>query len=308
MDQVRGAMANSLTLGSTDDTMFCHLCTTVKASAYCLDCRIYLCPSCEGQHKKYPTFKDHRLLTGGKLPSFYPTKHGRDDLNKCLDHPQEEIKFFCASHNEVYCCICNTSKHSGCQQKYIPDISKDYIKSEYKDLTAFFQNTTKTTINCLQDINNCIKKVDQLSSSQVEKLRKFKVLIIAYLDQREKELLQEIQLTRDRDLAALQKLQTSAKNIKSDLSKALTNLKIHEDNSYNLFLATKRAQSLVNKLKSALQDITSKTKYREYDLLRDPLVETLLNNKEGMAHIAMPTGQGTYLGMKFQLNKQNLHH
>jgi len=289
-------MASSLTLGSTDDTMFCHLCTSVRASAYCMECQIYLCPSCEGQHKKYPTFQDHRLLTGSKMPSFYPTGHGTDDLNKCLDHPQEEIKFFCASHKEVYCCICNTTKHFGCQQKYIPDICKDYIKSgEYNDLTAFFQNTTKSTINCLQDIDNCIKKVDQLSSSQVEKLRKLKALIIAYLDQREKELLQEIQLNRDRDLAALQKLQTSAKNIKSDLSKALADLKIHEDNSNDLFLATKRAQFLINNLKSALEDITSKTMYHEYDLQRDPLVEILMKNKEGMAQLASP-GQGTYLG------------
>jgi len=134
----------------------------------------------------------------------------------------------------------------------------------------------------------------------VEKLRKFKALITAYLDQREKELLQEIQLNQDRDLAALQKLQTSAKNIKSDLNKALTNLKIHEDNSNDLFLATRRAQSLVNKLQSALQDITSKTKYQEYDLQRDPLVVTLLKNKEGMAQLVASSGMGTYLCCKIK--------
>jgi len=289
-------MASSLTLGSTDDTMFCHLCTNVRASAYCLDCQIYLCPSCESQHKKFPTFKDHRLLTDNKMPSFYPTCHGTDDLNKCSDHPQEEIRFFCASHDSIYCCICNTTKHSSCQQKYIPDICKDFIESgEYKDLTAFFQNTAKTSINCLQDIENCIKKVDHLSSSQVEKLRKFKALIIAYLDQREKELLHEIHLTRDQDLAALQKLQTSADTIKSDLNKALANLKSHEDNANNLFIASKRAHALLNQLTSSLEDITSKTKYREYDLEKDPMLEVLLKNAAGMAQLYMSPGKRTYL-------------
>jgi len=296
MDQVGGAKASSLTVGSTDDTMFCHLCPNVKAFAYCVDCRIYLCPSCEGQHKKFPTFKDHRLLTGGAMPSFYPTGHGTDDLNKCSEHPQEEIKFFCASQNSVYCCICNTTKHSSCEQKYIPDICKDNIKSdEYKDLTAFFKNTAKTSIKCLQDIDNCIKKVDKLSSSQVEKLRKFKALIIAYLDQREKELLHEIQLTRDKDLAVLQKLQTSAKTIKSDLNKALDNLKTYKDKSNDLFTASKKAQALLNQLQSSLEDIASKTKYQEYDLKEDPQVETLLKNKEGMAQLVMSPGKRTYL-------------
>ena len=290
-------MARSLTLGSTDDTMFCHLCPNVRASAYCVDCRIYLCPSCEGQHKKYPTFKDHRLLTGKKMPSFYPRGHGTstDDLNKCPDHQKEEIKFFCTAHDTLCCTVCTTLHHNGCQIKYIPDICNDYTKSEdYKNQIANFKITENIPINCLQDIDNCIKMVHQLSSSQVEKLRKFKALIIAYLEQREKELLHEIQLNRDQDLAALKQLQTSATTIKSELSRALTNVKTNEDNSNNLFVATKRAQSLVNKLQSALQDITSKTKYREFDLQRDPLVETLLKNKDGMAQLVMSPGNGNF--------------
>jgi len=293
MDEVGGAMASPLTFGSTDDTMFCHLCPNVRASAYCVDCRIYLCPSCEGQHKKYPTFKDHRLLTGKKMPSFFPTQHGTstDDLNKCPDHQKEEIKFFCTDHDTVCCTVCTTLHHNGCEIKYIPDICKDYAKSaDYKNQTANIKSSETITLNSLQDIDNGFKKVDQLSSSQVEKLRKFKALIIAYLDQREKELLNEIQVNRDQDLATLKQLQTSATTIKSELSKALTNVKLHEDNSNDLFIATKRAQALVNKLNSALQDITSKTKYQEYDLQRDPLVETLLKNKDGMAQLVMSPG------------------
>jgi len=89
----------------------------------------------------------------------------------------------------------------------------------------------------------------------------------------------------------LQKLQTSAKTIKADLSKALDNLKTYEDNSNNLFIASKKAQALLNQLQSSLEDITSKTKYQEYDLKRDPQVETLLKNKEGMAQLVLSPGK-----------------
>jgi len=34
MDQVGGAMASSFTMGSTDDTMFCHLCPNVRATVW----------------------------------------------------------------------------------------------------------------------------------------------------------------------------------------------------------------------------------------------------------------------------------
>jgi len=251
MDEVGGAKSSTQP-GSTHDKV-CHLCPNVRAAAHCVDCRIYLCGSCEGNHKKIPTLKNHRVLKDIKMPSSLYQGNGNIayDLRRCSDHPQEEIKFFCASHDAVYCGLCNTTKHNGCQQKYIPELCKDYINSEdYKKVTAYFQSTDTTTNTVLKEIENCMKKVDQLNCSQVEKLRKFRVLIIAYLDQREKELLHEIQLTRDKDHAALKKLQNSVNTIKSDLSKELANVKIHEENSSDLFIATKRAQALLDKLSS----------------------------------------------------------
>jgi len=87
MDQVRRRLSSSLTLGSTDDTKFCHLCPNVRATAYCVDCQIYLCTNCKGQHKKYPAFKDHQLLKGVKMPSLNATGPGTrpDDLDKGSD-------------------------------------------------------------------------------------------------------------------------------------------------------------------------------------------------------------------------------
>jgi len=312
MDEVGGAKSSTQP-GSTHDKV-CHLCPNVRAAAHCVDCRIYLCLTCKGNHTKIPTLENHRVMPGTNLPTSLHQGNGgngkiADDLRRCLDHPQEEIKFFCASHGAVYCCICNTTKHNGCQQKYIPELCKDYINSEdYKKVTACFQSTDTTTNTALKEIENCMKKVDQLNCSQVEKLRKFRVLIIAYLDQREKELLHEIQLTRDKDLAALKKLQNSVNTIKSDMSKELANVKIHEQNSSDLFIATKRAQALLDKLRSSLQDITSRTKYQEYDLQRDPLVETLLKNKDGMAQIVTSPCKINLFCLRFKMQFSNERH
>jgi len=300
MDQVGGTKAIAL---STQD-IFCHICSNVRAAAHCVDCRIYLCGSCGGHHTKYPTFDNHRVVSGTKMPPILQQGHGSvaDNLRRCSDHPQEDIKFFCASHDAMYCGICSTKRHKGCQQEYIPELSKDYINSgDYKKVTAYFQSTDTTTYTVLKEIDHLIKKVDQLNSSQVEKLRKFKVLIIAYLDQREKELLHEIQLTRDKNLAALKKLQSSANIIKSDLSKELANVKTHEKNSSDLFIATKRAQTLLDKLQCSLNDIAGRTKYQEYDLQKDPLVETLLKNKDGMAQLVTSPGNMRYCCQRLKM-------
>ena len=297
MDQVGGAKASAQ---STHDN-FCHLCPNVRAAAHCVDCRIYLCGSCGGHHTK---FDNHRVLSGTKMPPSSHQGHGNiaDDLRRCSDHPQEDIKFFCASHDVVYCGICSTKRHKGCHQEYIPVLSKDYINSgDYKKVTAYLQSTDTTTNTVLKEIDHLIKKVEQLNSSQVEKLKSFKVLIVAYLDQREKKLLRAIQLTRDKDLAALKKLQSSANAIKSDLSKELANVKTHEKNSSDLFIATKRAQALLDKLQSSLNNIASRTKFQEYDLQKDPLVETLLKNKDGMAQLVTAPGNMIYFCLRLKM-------
>jgi len=61
-------------MGSNNDTMYCGPCTNKKASAYCLDCEDYLCPPCVDYHRKLRTLKDHRLLSGENMPSFYPAR------------------------------------------------------------------------------------------------------------------------------------------------------------------------------------------------------------------------------------------
>jgi len=73
MGEVGGAVPAPV-VGSDDDTMYCGPCTNTKASAYCLDCEDYLCPPCVDYHRKLRTLKDHRLLSGENMPSFYPAR------------------------------------------------------------------------------------------------------------------------------------------------------------------------------------------------------------------------------------------
>ena len=79
--------ASSVKLRSNYDTIFCHLCPNARSTAYCVDCQIYLCTNCKGQHKKYPAFKDHQLLKGRKMPLLNATGPGTrpDDLDNGSD-------------------------------------------------------------------------------------------------------------------------------------------------------------------------------------------------------------------------------
>jgi len=214
-----------------------------------------------------------------------------EDVQKCPDHPLEEIKFFCPTHDSIGCVACHTLNHATCDKQYIPDMSANFKYSrDYKNMLDEFQATYSNTCMHVQEIDSCLKEVDKLSTSEINKLQQFKALIIAYLDQREKELLVEIKKRRDQDTAALEKLQTAAKALQSDLDKSQVNLKAHEANSNHLFIAAKRAQAMLNQLQTTLEVIKRQTQVRQYTLQKDPLVETLLKNKDGMGEIVSRPG------------------
>jgi len=293
MGEPGGAKGRSITSGSADDQMYCYLCTNVKANAWCVVCNINLCSTCKGHHQKIPTTKDHRLLNIPRIPSFYPPGSGSDteDIQKCPDHPQEEIKFYCPTHDSIGCVACHTLKHATCAKQYIPDVSAKFKSSkDYINLKAEFQATDKNASKHLQEIDSFLKEVDKLSISEINKLQRFKALIIAYLDQREQELLTEIKKRRDQNTASLEKLQLETKTLQSEIGRAQQNLQTHESNSYQFFIAAKRAQTMLNQLQTSLDDIKRRTQVRQYTLQKDPLVETLLQNKDGMAQIISSAG------------------
>ena len=57
--------------GSDDSTPYCQPCVNVLATAFCNDCRHYLCSPCTDYHRKLALTKNHKLLAGSAMPSFY---------------------------------------------------------------------------------------------------------------------------------------------------------------------------------------------------------------------------------------------
>ena len=141
MSEVPGGLRASQAAAS-DDSMYCHVCPTVKATAYCLQCKIYLFSCCSGHHKIIPGTAFHKLLEGDTFPSFYPTGYG-ENVKQCPDHPDEEIKFYCPSHDVLCCRDCNVlDKHDQCTKQSIPQISKEFHKSsEYTKLKKELQSS-----------------------------------------------------------------------------------------------------------------------------------------------------------------------
>lgn len=124
----------------SDDNMYCRVCPTVNATAYCTQCGIYLCPTCAKHHNILPLSVSHKLLQGDNFTSLYPTLHVENN-KQCPNHPDEDIKLYCQNHEALCCCACSAENHNECKPKYIPNISKDFKTSQdYTHFKADFES------------------------------------------------------------------------------------------------------------------------------------------------------------------------
>jgi len=83
------------------------------------------CSNCSGYHQKLGITKSHTLLSGDDFPTVYTAKREADDgntIDKCPDHPKEELKFHSEKHRLVCCVACNILQHKQCEMTYIPVI------------------------------------------------------------------------------------------------------------------------------------------------------------------------------------------
>jgi len=118
---------------------------------------------------------------------------------------------------------------------------------------------------------------------------------------RERELYAEMQRIHDKDVILLHELQAELKTHQSDLKDIKEKLKLHEQNSSELFIASKRASGQLAQLQSSLQKVTDNIGYQRYSIVRDPLMEKILQNKAWFADVEQI--YGVYFTYKISLRR-----
>ena len=193
--------------GSDDAAItYCEPCGNVTAEAYCSDCSEFLCSACANLHEKQRATRQHTVLKGSGMPSsrVTPTKSvaGIGRFPGCLQHSEEELKFFCDTHDTACCMACTVvlhNQHNQCTVVYIPDVAKDYKTGpEYQQLTLELNKTQQLAAKHVTDIEENMKKVDQLKTEEKKKLEKYRTEIKQFVDKRIDELTSNVSSCKTR--------------------------------------------------------------------------------------------------------------
>ena len=161
-----------------------------NAISYCENCKIYMCNKCENTHSDL--FENHSLIKTNKdfseLSATFCNEKGHCD----------KLRYYCKDHNKLCCafCICkikdnDNGQHSNCNVCKINEI-KNEKKLELKENMKHLEDLSKNIIESINKIKNMYEEINEKKEKLKIKIQKVFTNIRNVINNREDELLLEI--------------------------------------------------------------------------------------------------------------------
>ena len=116
------------------DDVKCGSCVETGSSevtAFCYNCKEFLCLDCTKSHKNMKTLQHHNCVSIEDLKSL-KSPGGIEKPGFCREHPEKKVKLFCLTCQLMICKDCALVKHKEHSYNFIDTVADN----ERKDLTA----------------------------------------------------------------------------------------------------------------------------------------------------------------------------
>ena len=112
-------------------------------------------------------------------------------LGKCPDHQRETLKYFCETCDEPICLDCTTMEHRKHRFSYLRDV---YHKQKHSmgSLLSQGRSQIETTRKSLNEVKNALSKLQEERTAMVKEVQENTRILIATLQQKEEQLLDEL--------------------------------------------------------------------------------------------------------------------
>ena len=114
---------DALTKAKEPEKTQCENCKKPTATRFCRDCGKFLCDRCTELHQLWDEFTNHQIVPISDLQSeaasLIPPTKGK--VMPCKKHPENLLKIYCETCNELICIDCTIRLHQGHQYDLISD-------------------------------------------------------------------------------------------------------------------------------------------------------------------------------------------
>ena len=107
-----------------------------QANHYCNECIEYLCNSCKDAHRKLAISKGHTILSGKQIAARTSGSQRSGFAPYCSCNKNQQVKFYCENHTEVFCSPCKMVKHRNCKTADVQKKSAGYTTARVNSMLA----------------------------------------------------------------------------------------------------------------------------------------------------------------------------
>ena len=167
----------------------------LEAISYCQECKIYMCNKCIAHHKGL--FDNHNEYNIDKnlKEIFIGICQEKNHTNK--------LEYFCLTHNKLCCANCITKKqghgngqHAECYICFVEEI-KEEKKNKLNENIKHLEDLSKNLENTLKELNLISEKINEKKNNVKNKIKKVFTAIRNALNEREDELLKDVDIKFD---------------------------------------------------------------------------------------------------------------
>ena len=206
----------------------------MNANFYCKECNVYMCKKCYDFHSKLLQSHQSYKLDNEKQNDIFT------EFCKEKGH-NLKLEFYCKTHNKLCCgaCLCiikdkGKGQHKECDVCIVEKILQDK-KSKISENIKLLEDLSNSFNNSLNQLKKIFEKINENKEKLKEKIQKVFTKIRNAINQREDELLFEVD-KRFEDAYFEEKIIREAEKLPDKINKSLEKGKIIEkklDNGEN---------------------------------------------------------------------------
>ena len=167
----------------------------IEATSYCQECNFYMCNKCSNLHSEL--FELHHSINIKNDTKEIFTGYCNEKKHNI------ELEFYCKTHNQLCCaaCLCKINnkgkgQHNRCEVCNIEDI-KNKKKKLLKDNIDSLNDLSKNIEKSIEELKKIFEKINEKKESLKLQIQKIFTKIRNAINDREDELLFEVDATFD---------------------------------------------------------------------------------------------------------------
>lgn len=230
----------------------------IQIVGYCKTCSGSLCESCLNCHLKGAIFKTHYLVKsdGGVF--------SRDITDeKCSLHPEENIAFYCKTHQCTFCNGCKEGSHKNCRRKNLRKAGN------FKKILEFEENL-KNVNDAINVAEGYVKEHENMCISNVTdfyfNMGLYRKQIIEKIDSYFQSMGEHVEQKQDKTQKNLTNILNMYKVRKIEIQEQLDKLKVFS-NAHQcgfMYVLRKTGEPLLENIKTSLQETLKKVEVKKY--------------------------------------------